>query len=349
MNERFKIRLIHGASPLPVKLSDDESGLVLQGETDAFPRKFFLEFDSRSSVTEFRMRNVQRINGWLPWEFRLKVSVSGDGCLQFRGANARGLPSGHYWFKPKIEDLELGKGKRIKLRIKEGDETLVEVGAKEDVRRVELTKEIPSWDDEMRRVATASESKVDNKTIAKWLDSNKPRESRKACLLNILAALRGREGSQGSLLHSVQDVFFAGVDRIYTRTTADLYRMIDELSKDPRKRFYYEGRPKSAIHRKLLDRAADRFEVDPNDFTLESYRSEGGPSLQIVIGVPKGVAAEHFAEMDIDLGNPLQDVKGFVIHLGELLDAGRTDHLTLREKLAKGTTKPFLYYRVRKT
>jgi hypothetical protein len=348
MNERFTIRLIKNGAPLPVAIASDRTGLVLQGETDAFPRKFFLEFDSRSSVTDYRMRNVQRINGWRPWEFRLKISVTNDGGLQFRGYNKRSLPPGHYWLKPKIEDLKLGKGKRIKLKIKKDKETLVEIRAKEDSRRVELTKQIPRWDAEMNRVVTASDSKLDDKTVADWLDSSEPRESRKACLLNILAALRGKKGLQKSLLHPIQDLFFAGVDRIYTRTSADLYRVVDDLAKDPKKRFYYEGRPTSSIHRKILDTAAEKFGVNPRDFVLRSYRSEGGPSLQIVFGIPKGVAATHFAEMDIDLGNPLQDVTGFVVHLGELLDAGRTDHFALRKKLAKSKAKPFLYYRVRK-
>ncbi|TDI35031.1 MAG: hypothetical protein E2P02_28550 [Acidobacteria bacterium] len=349
MRESFKIQLIQDGTPIRVKMSEDESGLVLKGETDASPRQFYLEFDSRSSVTALRMRTVQRIHGWRPWEFRLKVTVSDDGCLQFRGANERALPSGHYWIKPKIEDLELAKGKRIKLRIKEGEETLVPVAAKEDPRRVELTTDIAGWDDEMRRVATAPDSKLDNKRIAKWLASDAPRERRKACLLNVLAALRGRELPTGSLLHPVQDVFFAGVDRVYTRAAASLYAMVVELAEGSKKRFYDEGSPKSKIHLKLLDRAAQRFGVDPKDFKLRSFRAEGGPSLQIVFGVPKGVAAVHLAEMDIDLGNPLQDVKGFVVHLGELLDSGRTDHLSLREKLAKGKTQKFLYYRVRKT
>ena len=55
MRESFKIQLIQNGTPIRVKTSEDGNGLVLKGETDAFPRNFYLEFDSRSSVTGFRM------------------------------------------------------------------------------------------------------------------------------------------------------------------------------------------------------------------------------------------------------------------------------------------------------
>jgi len=47
------------------------------------------------------------------------------------------------------------------------------------------------------------------------------------------------------------------------------------------------------------------------------------------------------------LGNPLQDIQGVVIHIGELLDPGTTDHLSLYKKLAQDSKiSPYLFYRV---
>ena len=52
------------------------------------------------------------------------------------------------------------------------------------------------------------------------------------------------------------------------------------------------------------------------------------------------------ALLDLDLGNPLQDVLGFVVHMGELLDGKPTNHLELRKALAKSKAGGFLYYKV---
>ncbi len=348
MNESFNLRVTQNGRPLTLTESDDGSGLIIDGETDAFPRRFYLEFDSPSSVTRFRMRAVQRLNGWHPWEFKLQRAMTDDGCVSFRGVNPFALPPGHYWIRPSIEDLILEKGKRIKVRIHEGEETPVEIRATIDPRRAALTKRVPEWDKDMRRVAKAST--LDDKPVWRWLDDSNVRERRKACLLNILAGLRGTSFEGHPLLSAIDDVFFAGVDRVYTRASADLYRVVVALANDPKRRFYAEGAPRSAIHQKLLERASERFGVNPKDFTLESYRSEGGPSAQIVFGIEKHVSSRHLVEIDVDLGNPLQDVRGFVVHLGELLDAGRTDHLELRKSLAKRKEiKPFLYYEVRKS
>jgi hypothetical protein len=55
------------------------------------------------------------------------------------------------------------------------------------------------------------------------------------------------------------------------------------------------------------------------------------------------------AELDIDLGNPTIDLAGFVKHVGELIDPGRTNHLSLFPALAAGRTSDFLYYRLEET
>ena len=54
-----------------------------------------------------------------------------------------------------------------------------------------------------------------------------------------------------------------------------------------------------------------------------------------------------FADIDLDLGNPLQDIAGFVVHIGELLNGRPTNHLDLRKTLGAGKAKPYLYYTVK--
>jgi hypothetical protein len=142
----------------------------------------------------------------------------------------------------------------------------------------------------------------------------------------------------------VQDVFKVFNDRVYMTVDSALKTRIEDLVKDPKKPFYAEGRPTAAIHQRLLDAIpAD----EKSGFTdLLSFRGEGKPSLQMVIAIPPVGFPHTYADFDLDLGNPLQDVLGLVTHFGELLDGKPTNHLDLRKKLAKGKAADFLYYAV---
>ena len=66
--------------------------------------------------------------------------------------------------------------------------------------------------------------------------------------------------------------------------------------------------------------------------------------MQAVVGVPQERGNPYFADLDIDLGNPLQDIQGFIIHMTELA-GGPTDHLALFKKLSKDKhSGPYLGY-----
>lgn len=80
--------------------------------------------------------------------------------------------------------------------------------------------------------------------------------------------------------------------------------------------------------------------------TSLSFRAEGKPSLQMVVAVPPVGLPDTYAEFDLDLDNPRQDVVGFVVHMGEPLDGRPTKHLDMRKKLAGTKAGRFLYYRV---
>ena len=52
------------------------------------------------------------------------------------------------------------------------------------------------------------------------------------------------------------------------------------------------------------------------------------------------------ADLFVVDGNPLQDIAGFIVHMGELVGGDPTNHLDLRKKLAKTAAGEFLYYKV---
>jgi hypothetical protein len=130
-----------------------------------------------------------------------------------------------------------------------------------------------------------------------------------------------------------------------------LYTRVFELS-ETHDKFYPEGHPTAKIHEELFPAitafdgaAAGLFARDG----LWSFRAEGGPSLQMVIARPSSSYPSEFADIDLDLGNPLQDVAGLIVHIGELLTGKPTNHLDLWSTLRKKSkaTSPYIYYEVR--
>ncbi|MGH9940238.1 MAG: hypothetical protein ACREAM_28690, partial [Blastocatellia bacterium] len=215
-----------------------------------------------------------------------------------------------------------------------------------DTRQVESLLDSPDMDEQIQRVLTQSE--LDGLTLTSWLASPQPRPSRKACLFNLLAKLRAAPDLSETLLRHIHQVFFADVDRCYAAVDGQLFDRLKSLSRRADKPFSADPLPRAPVHRNLL-RHIRSVESDADKFRLHSFRQWGNNSLQATVAVPPGADASRrfYAEFDIDLGNPGRDLEGFFIHLGELLSPGKTDHLKLREQLAKDqTVREFLYYRV---
>lgn len=343
MNERIIVRLTESGRHLPINSLSTE-GVMLRNETDATPRGLLFEFDADSPVTKFRMDRVRTLRDWRFGEFKLDIHLI-DGNLVFTGVDSRSLPAGRYWFRLRIADLKLPKAK-IFIQIDEDGQVTQELAVQKDKRDVELIGRVTDFDSELKRILEHSSSRLDGSAASDWLSDRRPRAARKACVLNLLAKLRTAPTVSNSLITNVQHIFFADVDRVYGRVDREFYLRIDELARDSNKPFFDEGSPKSAGHRRLLDRIK-RFEGQVEDYELRSFRQEGKNSMQTVIAIPPDPTRNFYADLDIDLGNPLQDVVGFVIHLGELINPGKTDHLALREKLGKTKALvPFLMYNV---
>jgi hypothetical protein len=349
MNEGIRINLkIDGGNTSAVALR--QTGVVLDGETSAPPRGFTFILNPGNPITEFRLRRVRQIQDWQPGEFHARLQVDDDGAFLCRGVDALSLPGGGYEVGLEIADL-IAQDQPADVDIPDDGVAQRTLAFKTDPRRVNLTTPVDEFDDAIRAVVDHPDSTLDGLPAADWLANanTKPRPRRKACLLNLLAKLRGAAGvaPKSHLIDNVQSIFFADVDRVYAQVTSGLFADLQKLAANPAKPFYFEGSPKAAIHQQLVEQMQAR-EPDASLYHLMSFRQEGKPSMQMVIAVPPGgdSTRNHYADLDIDLGNPLQDVEGLLIHFGELLSPGKTDHLKLSEKLYKGALADFSYYSV---
>lgn len=344
MNERLVIRLVQDGRQLPITSLGNE-GVIIGTEVDTWPTDLVLEFDADNAVTKFRMDRMRQINGWESFQYKLNLHVEG-GDLVVTGVRANALPFGSYWVRLRIGEYII-PAKKYRCKVEENGETRQEVEVDKDPRRVELTGEFSTFDPEIVRVLSNAESRIDGSTIPTWLTSTAPRDRRKACLLNLMAKLRSAPVASSPLIKNVRFLFFCDVERAYAAVDAEYYQRLLALAKDPSKPFYAEGEPTSPIHRRLLERIR-KFESAAERFQLRSFRQEGKNSFQSVVAIPPNEVGftTYYADLDIDLGNPLQDLEGVVIHIGELL-SGTTDHLSLYKKLAEDSkVKPYLYYKV---
>lgn len=307
-------------------------------EPDPIERTVGIQINARGAATKERMKRIERVKGWGPGGFRLLPTIE-DGNIVLRGVDPDALPEGLYAVRVQMEEAKT-KAISPNADVKHDGHDLVTFEVQRDER--DVTVDLSSCDADISRILGAS--KVDGEATAAWLASPDPRPARKACLLNLLASLRVAPGKADPMLGDVLEVLSVFNDRIYVKVGSGLKNRIDSLVKDPKKPFYAEGPPTAQIHQKLLEVVPSAESGRFSD--LLSFRSEGRPSLQMVIAVPAVGLPHTYAEFDLDLANPLQDIVGFLFHVGELLDGKETNHLDLRKQLAGGKAGEFLYYKV---
>jgi hypothetical protein len=344
MHESFIVGLRRAGKAFPIDRLTPE-GLVFGNETDARPRKWSVGFWPRSPVTEYRTDRIRTLRGWAAGEFKLKVRHR-DGAIRFEGDDADALPSGHYYLRLQVDGLKV-LGGRLRLDLEDGKETTLKIDVEEDRRQIALTTDFDEFDPDILRPLDSQDSKIDGLAVGEWLQAASPRATRKACLLNLMAKLRASPDSKNALVGHLTSIFFADVDRVYAAVQNQFHDRLTSLANDAKRPFYKEGRPHAAIHERLLTVIREKgLEPDVSGYTLESFRQEGRTCLQAVIAIPPNSGERYYADLDLDLGNPLQDVAGFLVHLGEVADSRATNHLDLQKQLAKGATGKFLYYRV---
>ena len=338
MNEFIEVQFRKGDKRLRVR-RQLPGGIEFE-ETDPLERTVGIQFTPSNEITRIRMDSVRRIQGWQPGEFKLNLSVA-NGSIVLRGANEHALPEGRYGVRLQIEEA---KTPRMQTAAVDHDGfSVVQIDVEMDDRAVLV--DLTDADEDI--MAVLDRSTVNGMPAVDWLEDTTRRPTRQACLLNLMAKLRvPPRAGMPPLLGGILRVFFAASERIYVEAATDLYDACDQLAAEPSRRFYLEGHPTSPTHKRLLAKVAEMGWGPFTEDGLVSFRQEGQPSTQVVVATNVPLAAPLYADIDLDLGNPLQDLAGFVVHMGELISGKSTDHLKLWSKLNKGATKEFLYYRV---
>jgi hypothetical protein len=308
-------------------------------EPDALERTVGIEFSPRNEITRLRMDSVRRIQGWQPGEFKLNLSVA-NGSIFLRGINEHALPEGRYGVRLQVEEAKTPKLQTA--MVDHDGSAVVQINVQMDDRAVAV--DLSAADEDILTVL--QRSMVNGIAAVDWLADATRRPTRQACLLNLMASLRTRPTRGAPLIRLVHDVFMVANDRIYAKVDRKLLDSLQALANDPKRPVFAEGTPHAAIHGRLLTEMPEPPDIKTRFKNLLSFRAEGRPSMQAVVAVPPADIPHTYAEFDLDLGNPLQDVAGFFVHMGELLDGKPTNHLDLRKPLAKSPAAGFLYYTV---
>ena len=344
MNESLVVRFESSERSLKVTGFRRDEGIVFDEHPDASPLNLALGLQP---LFPRLLDPVRQRRDWRSGQFLLNARVE-SGALVFSGflGDPQGLPVGPYDVTVEVEAFRFhDAGQRIIIR--ENAQTEMVLHEDPDPRRVQLRSSI---DPLTLAVLENPKSVVDGEPLMTWLKSPIPRAARKACTLNVLAKMRvpvaPAMGFTDPLIGALNFLYFADVDRVYASAKPGLQPHIEKLVAS--ELWVREGRPNAPIHERLLD-SLTRLGISPNDarsFALTSYRQGGRNCLQIVVAAPPSSFPDPtlYLDIDIDLGNPLWDLEGLLVHAGELLDPGRTDHLALYKKLDRGETADFLYY-----
>jgi hypothetical protein len=324
MNESIRARLVDGEKKVPIELVS-RAGVVLFGESSAWPRDVLLRLRPISPGTKERFERARQRHGWAPNEVKLNYQLR-DGEVVFRGAHPDSLPAGTWELGVDIYDVVADRLRWIE--IPDDGECEIELKVKNDVRRMRI-RPAGEWDAGLRQVLAASE--LDGIPGEQWALDGTVRSNRRACALNVLAVCR-----ELGLTDEIEWIFLAEVDRVHARVSPEFRAKVERLG-----RFRGPKPPGHAIHRRVLDGHGLTPEQQ-QAYELHSFRQAAIPSLQIVTASPPGGVGPHFADLDIDLGdvyNPL----GLVIHTVEIAHPQRTDHLGhVRRMLEDTAAEKFL-------
>lgn len=337
MNEFIEVQFRKAGKRLRVKRQ--RPGGIEFDEPDPLERTVGIQFSATNQPTRARMDSVRRIQGWEPGRFKLNLSVEA-GSIVLRGVTEHALPEGRYGIRLQVEEAKTPK-RQIATVAHDGS-AVVTIDVEMDNRTIDV--DLSETD---TRIETVLErSVIDGAPATVWLGDQTRRPTRRACLMNVMASLRTRPTVSSPLVALVHDVFLAANDRAYAKVDRRLLDVLQQLADHPTRPFFAEGKPHAAVHGRLLTEIPEPPEVRVRFRDLLSFRAEGKPSMQAVVAVPPPDLPHTYAEFDLDLGNPLQDIAGFFIHVGELLDGKPTNHLDMRKPLARTKAAPFLYYTV---
>ena len=339
MNESITLEFRKDGVKVPVNSFNVQNGIVLGSETSAWPLTMAIGIIPASPVTAFAMDGVRQRMDWQKPRYLFNVALV-NGALRVTGVKDFGLPAGRYKLSIDLKGVRL-KQNQAEIDVPQDGSGLMAISLAPEKQRFEFAADMIPATDVTARVLGAPESLLDGQPALDWLKAAGPRIQRKACLLNILAALRCTPNASDPLCAGVKSVFFADVDRIYAGLSGDF---LQRLLQAPN--LHKEGTPKAGIHARMLARIPGR---RPEEFRLESFRLGEFNSLQLCLALPRQPSDDDtvYADIDIDLGNPLASLGGLIVHLGELIDPGQTNHLQLFANLRQQPGfSDFLYYRL---
>jgi hypothetical protein len=339
MNESFTLEFQKSGRTLPVANFDETEGIVFGNDQGAWPLTLGIGLKAAAAGTEMRLRWVMQDRGWLADRiFRLNATLE-DGRLHFTGVDPKALPAGRYRLRVEVKGVPLDTPD-IEMDLKDGQDTLVTAQVRPDRRRFAFDDTLINPGDISQKVLMADGSILDEQPVMKWLRDDRPRAARKACLLNVLAKLRMEPSARECLCDDVRSVFFADVDRIYVSAGEGFQARLAAIPG-----VHKEGRPGHPTHKRLLRKINN---PAAQAYGLQSFRLGELNSLQIVVATPpQGVTDRtEYADIDIDLGNPLASLMGLVVHIGELFDPNQTDHFSIYERFSKSGLREFLYYKL---
>lgn len=343
MQERIRIDFARGGVKLPVSHLDSNAGLTYAFETSARPLGFGIGLRPGNPIVASAMAAVRQIEDWRDGEFPLTVTRDGDSLVLSGGGKRKpseSLPAGPYQLRFRVSETPLDQEMNV-IGIPANGEAQVHLNI--IAPRWLFVPTSPSqWDDESRAVCQHPASRIDAMDPLSWLTQPLPRMARKACLLNLIAKARSLPSARPgeSLWPLIESIHWADVDRIDVRATPALLPKLRSMPdwKDPA--------PVRPSHARTI---ASAFGGSPQDYAVQSFREPVSErSMQVVVATHK-VSGTCYAEFDIDLGNPGVDLTGLGIHIGELIDPGRTSHLDLYPHLLRGAAADFMYYRLVQT
>lgn len=345
MNERLVMRITQGGVPIRFK-ELSWAGVGMDWDRDVLPRELTLEFGADSPITHLRVDHVRQLNGWIGNDYKLSLSIE-DGALVATGVDPAGLPAGRYWIKPYIGDL-VSSSEGIKFELKENGEAQLVVEVQLEKREVEILPDLLEADPHIARLLEDDRVSLDGLSLRNWLRDARPRPSRKACFLNLLARLRTTPGVDCPMLAHVKQFLSADVDRCYAVVDRTLLKSFQQSSRELCMPLPVEGPPPHQTYRKLYHRIREA-EPDADSFLLHSFRRNEENGLQTVLAVPPGEDPSKpcYAEFNLDPSDFLEEFKGLYVFLGESPSPRKIDHLSLGPKLAGDSSlAPFLGYRV---
>jgi len=342
MNEGILIEFERNGQLVPVtsfrstQSNPPENGIILDGETSQFPRGVVLDLRPLDDATKLAFQRVQRNHDWLSRKtFELEAARQ-DDRLRIDGVDAESLPPGRYELKMRLSSMQFTQTKQ-EIRIRKNQSAVVRFREKPPKQKLVLNRSIDSFDEESVRILRHQNSRLDGTSAEDWLVNRPGQDRRKAPLLNMLAKLAALPRVPDPLNRLVHYVFHAEMDRIYASVSEDFHKSV--------KRTFTKDATIHSTHQRLLLRIPHRL---AKQYKLTSYRENAASSMQVVIAEPPAGFTDrtHYADLDIDEANPGWDLARFILHVGDVLDPRKTNHLELRKTLTGGATSDFLYYNV---